>query len=242
MKNRNFTLIELLVVIAIIAILAGMLLPALQKARDKARSTDCTGKLKQLGMSMTSYISELNDVYFSGNDDNASKRTNWLWCLINAGHMKDNPKLYQCPCNSDPQKTLADGYSYGSIYTNWESGKIPLKGAPFANFGYSRLLLLGDSGANPASTDKYTPGTPRPLLIDAATSKYGALFALHGGRANLVMADMHVSSSTPEEINGKIGFPDVNNNGVRHVKTWGNFILGSPGACVNRAMTQSTLL
>ena len=73
MQRKQFTLIELLVVIAIIAVLAAMLLPALSKARSKARTVQCASNMKQLGTSFQFYMDDFDDVFpwgkYCGNCD-----------------------------------------------------------------------------------------------------------------------------------------------------------------------------
>src|SRR5437660_3076607 len=106
--RRGFTLIELLVVIAIIAILIGLLLPAVQKVREAAARSKCTNNLKQLGIGIHAYHDTFGYLPYSttyGNEGGPSPWNGRGWTLEVLPHV-EQPALY---ANLEPTRTVNFG-------------------------------------------------------------------------------------------------------------------------------------
>lgn len=199
--KKSFTLIELLVVIAIIAILAGMLLPALSKARAKAQAIKCISNLKQYALWFNLYANDNNDTLPGSSDcrDDAEKSMAWWVTLhdyanltedqaaVSIGQKTDTGLLNGMAC---PASDLT-GFTYGVNFTN----KSNVKGIPCGtynkndgNMRFARkisaltptVVLLGDAYMKACPSPKDPSVTWRDQDGDGLNDSYSGVATYFG--------------------------------------------------------------
>ena len=190
-QRCNFTLTELLAVIAIIAILAGLLLPAINGARVRAKTAACLSNQKQVTAFIRAYMNDANQFFMSSSSENWGK-------ALNRAKLVSDIKVLRCPAipnytlnSGDPAKFSDDAPQiYGAVYNTAGDG-FDFRGTKFLYYDNTTQisptqLVLGGC----AVTSARVPTN----LLDLDTGKNGAPFQIHGNFCNFFFLDGHSES------------------------------------------------
>ena len=201
----GFTLIELLVVVSIIALLVSILLPALNNARQAAKRTVCASQVRQIGLSMLSYLSDNNDTYMYYSDTFLPiwpdpKNTLWYQKLISYGHL-ENDEILACPSHRvDKDELLRNRISYGmSIAFSIDYGDPAY---PHKAWRVIEMKRPSEKIVVVDSANSHFPERAQTYLVyawwkDPAVTGVGDAYVAYprdGGWCQAVWADGHASS------------------------------------------------